>query len=146
MSIFFSRQCEYALQAVMYLALKQNGRMTSIKELSLKLDIPYHFVGKILQELAHKGLLVSQKGPTGGFTLAKPAHETSLFQIVEAIDGAEFRNSCVLGYKECSGEKPCTFHKEWTDLRGGIYGMLANKSLADMAQGMKKPEYGFGIL
>ncbi|MBF8247673.1 MAG: putative transcriptional regulator [Bacteroidetes bacterium] len=48
MSIFFSKQCEYALQAVLYLALKPAGEMTSIKDLAANLGIPYHFVAKIL--------------------------------------------------------------------------------------------------
>lgn len=67
MSLIFSRQCEYALQAVLYLALRPEGEMTSIKEMTDKLGIPYHFLAKILQDLSKKGLLSSLKGPTGGF-------------------------------------------------------------------------------
>jgi len=59
MSIIFSRQCEYALQAVLYLALKPQDELTSIRELTKKLEIPYHFVAKILQDLTKKGLLIS---------------------------------------------------------------------------------------
>ena len=71
MSVIFSRQCEYALQAVSYLALRPPGTHSSIKELTNKLAIPYHFLGKILQDLTNKGMLTSQKGPNGGFALAK---------------------------------------------------------------------------
>ena len=143
MSILFSRQCEYALQAVTYLALKRDGEMTPIKELTKKLDIPYHFLGKILQDLAYKGLLVSQKGPTGGFRLGMPAKEITLFHIVEAVDGVAFTNKCVLGFSECSGKNPCAVHDKWGSIRETIYSMLVNKSISQIAKEMKKPEYGF---
>jgi Rrf2 family protein len=141
MGIFFSRECEYALKAVMYLALKAEGEMTSIKELSKKLNIPYHFLAKILQSLAHRGLLKSQKGPAGGFALGMPPKEITLFHIVEAIDGVDFTNKCVLGFPECSGKNPCSVHDKWGVLRDQIYDMLISKNIAQMAKEMRKPEY-----
>ncbi|MBI3005520.1 MAG: Rrf2 family transcriptional regulator [Ignavibacteriales bacterium] len=141
MSVFFSRQCEYALRAVLYLALKPPGEMTSIKDLSSTLGIPRHFVGKILQDLTYKGLLTSQKGPSGGFALAIPAKDITFFHIVEAVDGVAFTNECLMGFPECSEKNPCAVHNHWTGLREGIYGMLVNKNIGEMAKEMKKPEY-----
>ena len=141
MSIIFSRQCEYALQATTYLALKPAGQMTSIKELTKKLNIPYHFLGKILQDLAYKGLLRSQKGPTGGFALAMSASDITLFHIVDAIDGNAFMTKCVMGFPECTGKNPCAVHEKWGGLRDGIYTMLVSKNIAQMAKEMKKPEF-----
>lgn len=141
MSIIFSRQCEYALQAVCYLALKNEGEMSSIKEMTKKLDIPYHFLAKILQNLSRKGLLRSLKGPSGGFTLGMPAKDITLFHIVEAVDGVNFTSSCVMGFSECSGKHPCAVHEHWSSLRDGIYKMLVNKHIADVAKDMKKPVY-----
>jgi Rrf2 family protein len=141
MSIFFSRQCEYALQSVLYLALKPTGELTSIKELASKLSIPYHFVAKILQDLAYKKLLTSQKGPSGGFALAVPARDITLFHIVEAVDGVAFTNACLLGFPECSEKNPCAIHQQWAGLRDAIYNLLVNKNIAEMAKDMRKPEY-----
>jgi len=141
MSLLFSRQCEYALQAVLYIALKPQGTMSSIKEMTKKLDIPYHFLGKILQDLSRKGLLKSLKGPTGGFALGMPAKDMTLFHIVEAIDGVDFTTRCVLGFPDCSGKNPCAAHDQWAGLRDGIYRMLVNKHIAEMAKDMKKPMY-----
>ena len=141
MSILFSRQCEYALQAVSYLALKPEGQMTSIKEMTEKLGIPYHFLGKILQDLARKGLLSSLKGPTGGFALGMAAKDITLFHIVEAIDGIDFSTKCVVGFPECGGKNPCAVHEHWGAIRESIYKMLVNKNIAEVAQEMRKPEY-----
>lgn len=141
MSLIFSRECEYALQAVLYLALKPPGERTSIKELTKRLDIPYHFVAKILQRLTRKGLLNSLKGPTGGFTLGMPAKNITLFHVVEAVDGVGFTNNCVLGFPECSGKNPCAVHQKWGGLRDGVYAMLVEKNIAQTAAEMRKPEF-----
>ena len=125
----------------MYLALKPDREMTSVRELAKKIDIPYHFLAKILQDLTYKGLLVSQKGPTGGFALAKSAKEITLFDIIEAIDGAGFATNCVLGFPECSGKNPCALHEKWGEVREDIRAMLVNRNVAQMAREMKKPEY-----
>lgn len=141
MSTIFSRQCEYALQAVCYLALKKEGEMSSIKEMTDKLEIPYHFLAKILQRLSRKGLLRSLKGPTGGFALGMPAAKITLYDIVEAVDGVKFTSSCVMGFPECSGKHPCAVHEQWSGLRDGIYKMLVNKHIAEVAKDMRKSVY-----
>jgi Rrf2 family protein len=115
--------------------------MTTIKELTKKLNIPYHFLGKILQSLTYKGLLNSQKGPTGGFSLGMPAQEITLYHIVDAIDGNDFMTKCVMGFPECTGKNPCAVHEKWGGLRDGIYSMLVNKNIAQIAKEMKKPEF-----
>ena len=141
MSIFFSRQCEYALQAVLYLALKPEGESASIREMTKKLEIPYHFLAKILQNLTHKGLLKSSKGHLGGFALNLPVTDITMFHIVEAIDGVKFMHGCLLGFPECSGTNPCALHETWGSLRESIYNMLVSKNVAQMAHNMRKPEY-----
>ena len=141
MSVFFSRQCEYALQAVIYLAQKKQGDMTTIKEISSHLNIPFHFLGKIFQKLSHKGLLNSMKGVSGGFWLAKPSSEIHLFDIVEAIDGKEVVNSCVLGFSECSNTEPCPMHDTWKTTKDVFFGELMEKTLFDVSKNMKKGGY-----
>ena len=141
MSVFFSRQCEYALQAVLYLALKPQGERSSIKELTARLDIPYHFLAKILQDLTRKGLLASMKGPTGGFTLGRSPEHITLFDIVAAIDGTAFVDHCILGFSDCSNESPCPVHKKWAVLRDRMRVMLLSRNIARMAEETRKLPY-----
>ncbi len=141
MSLIFSRQCEYALQAVLYLALQSPEKMTPIKDLAKQLDIPSPFLAKILQNLTRQGLLASLKGPTGGFALARPAKDITLFHIINAVDGDDFMNNCVLGFPDCSGKNPCSVHEKWAGLRDAIYEMLVGKNIVQMAKDMKKPRF-----
>ncbi len=141
MSIIFSRQCEYALQAVLYLASKPAEAVTSITELASKVEVPSPFLAKILQHLTHQKLLASSKGRAGGFKLAKPAGEITLFHIVEAIDGNEFVQACVLGFPSCSDKNACALHQKWSELREGINDMLKSRNIAEMAKDMKRSKY-----
>ena len=141
MSTIFSRQCEYAIQAVLYLAMKPHDGKTSIKELTRQLEIPYHFVAKILQDLGRKGLLVSLKGPSGGFALARQPGEITLLEIVDAIDGTAFLHDCVLGFPDCSSKTPCPAHDRWEKVRENISEMLIGQTVAQMAKNTHKPQY-----
>ncbi len=136
MSVLFSRPCEYALQAVLYLAQKQEGEMTSAKELTSKLDIPYHFISKILQDLTYKKLLYSQTGPTGGFALAKSPKKILLLDIVEAIDGKDYKTKCVMGFPECGGKNICAAHNKWVVIKENIHDMLVSKNIFEMTKKM----------
>jgi Rrf2 family iron-sulfur cluster assembly transcriptional regulator len=142
MSLIFSRQCEYALQAVLYLALKNPGEWASIREITGRLQIPVHFLAKTLQDLTRKKLLVSLKGPTGGFALARSTKRLKLLKVVEAIDGNDLFERCVMGFAECSSGNPCAVHKDWLELRRGLERMLATKSVVEVAREMHKAGYG----
>ncbi len=141
MSIIFSRECEYAIQAVTYLARKREGSSTSIRELARTLKIPHHFLAKILQRLTRKGLLSSSRGPKGGFSFGKPAEEITLFHIVDAVDGVSFASKCVLGFSECSGKHPCAVHEQWGSIRDSIYTMLVSRTITEASAAMEKPGY-----
>lgn len=133
MSVLFSRPCEYALRAVIYLARKPEGEMTSAKELTLKLDVPYHFISKILQDLTYKHLVYSLKGPTGGFALARSPHGILFQEIVEAIDGNDYKTQCVMGLPECGGKNICAVHHKWALIKDSIHDMLVSKTVFEMA-------------
>lgn len=141
MSTLFSRQCEYALQAILYLALNQNGERIPIKILARRLNAPYHFLAKILQRLSHEGLLHSTKGPSGGFALATAAENISLHEIIKIIDGSGFLKNCVLGFPDCSNDSPCALHEQWSKSREALIKHLKDKTVAQMAKAMRKNQY-----
>ena len=131
--MLLSKSCEYAIQAVLYLAKHYDTPYVSIKEIAEKNDISFHFLGKILQTLTKKGLLISYKGPKGGVSLAKSPKEITLLDVVDAIDGLEFlKSKCVIGLPNCGDGKPCALHDKWGPIRENIYKMFADKSIAQL--------------
>ena len=137
-----SNSCRYGIRAVIYLASQPHAATkTGIKQISADLGLPTPFLAKILQELAHKGILLSTKGPRGGFGLAKPSNQITMLEIVEAVAGTAFTNGCVLGFMECTVATPCAMHDQWSGIRERIIGALGNQDLGEMARRMRKPEY-----
>ena len=129
MTVIFSKKCEYAMQAVLYLASQEKGALVSAEEISKVLKIPREFISKILQSLKDSGLINSSKGKSGGFSLAKSASRIKLIDIVAAIDGLELFDNCVLGFPECSPTHPCPVHDTWGTLRTQAYDMLNSETI-----------------
>lgn len=97
-------------------------------------DIPKHFLSKILQLLVKHKLLVSKKGPTGGFNLNRPAEEITLIEIIEAIDGLDMFNQCGIGFKRCDDENPCPIHHDFKKVRDRIQELFENKTLKQLVE------------
>ncbi len=131
--MLLSSSCVYGLRASLYLAANQNGEYVSIREMSDKLDISFHFLTKTLQQLTKAGLMESQKGPKGGVRLTKKGTNISLFEIVEAIDGRDLFTECALGLPGCGTEKPCPLHEQWAETRDSIRAMLEETNLVELA-------------
>ncbi len=129
MTVFFSKKCEYGLQAILFMAAKDNDCVCPAEEISKILNIPKEFVSKILQSLTDSGIIESRKGKAGGFKLAKHPSKIKLVDIVEAIDGLESFNTCVLGFPQCSPDKPCPVHHQWGELRSKALEMLSNETI-----------------
>lgn len=136
-----SNTCKYAIRAVTYLAMNEDGdKKIGIKEISKTLDIPSPFLGKILQVLAKQKMLKSTKGPHGGFSLGRNAEEISLLDIVEIVDGLDFFNECLIGIKVCDREPEkqelCPFHKTADPLKNDLYKMYRDTKIGKLANGL----------
>lgn len=129
MTVIFSKKCELGLQSVLFLSTKEKGRPFSATEVSQKVQQPKEFVAKILQRLTPSGIVGSKKGKNGGFYLAKEAGDIKLIDIVEAIDGLEVFNHCVLGFPGCGTHEPCPVHDKWGKLRDEAHRMLSEETL-----------------
>lgn len=137
----FSTSCDYGLQAMLFLALHysddENIDLTSISE---ELDIPKHFLSKILQLLVKHKLLVSMKGPTGGFRLNRKPDDITLIEIIEAIDGLDIFNECGIGFKKCNDDHPCPIHYEYKEVRKKIRNLFENKTLKQLTEDVESGE------
>jgi len=137
--MLYSSASEYAIRALTQLALSesQRGQPCPVKELAEREGIPQHFLGKVFQTLARAGILSSMRGPHGGFVLARPASEITLYEIVQAIDGTAVLERCVIGLAGCSDRHPCPHHYRWKPVRDSIRNYLQGTTLADLAHALR---------
>ena len=82
-----SARADYALRAAIELAAASASGHVTAEKLAKAQEIPGKFLEAILTQLRRDGLVRSQRGPEGGFWLARPASEISLADIIRAIDG-----------------------------------------------------------
>jgi Rrf2 family protein len=127
----YSKGCEYALRGLMHCAGNE-GSVHGFREICRKARTPEHFTRKMFQKLAQKGMLQSIPGPNGGFRLAQPPEWINLRQVIEAIDGKDAFEGCVLGLSECLSKKPCALHEAWTTTKAVLVPQLETKTLADL--------------
>jgi Rrf2 family protein len=131
--MFFTKSFGYALRGILYIALLQDEqRKIQIDEISDKLSVPRHFLGKIMQNVVKSGLLNSTKGPYGGFSLNETTLSTPLIKLVETTDGMEQFNACVLQLRTCSGENPCPLHPEIDKTKTKLHEILSQTTIADL--------------
>jgi Rrf2 family protein len=135
--MIYSRSAEYAIRAFVHLAQVPEGKFAMVKNIAEQEEIPAHFLAKILQQLARKGLLRSSKGPTGGFALRVPPADVRLLDIVEALDGLTAYQQCASGLSECTDDMPCSMHDSWMSLRSRIIDYLGRNTIADLAKALE---------
>lgn len=129
----FSASCHYGLQAMFYIAVHSTDeKNVDLKEIAEQQNIPKHFLSKILQLLVKNKLLVSMKGPTGGYKLNRPADEITLIEIVDAIDGLDIFDQCGIGFRKCNPDKPCPIHTDYKKIRDRVYHLFENKTLVTL--------------
>ncbi len=137
-----SNTCKYGIRAILYIAINsQDGKKIGIKKISEDLDLPGPFLGKIMQTLAKNKLLISVKGPHGGFSLAKNADDISLYDIVKIIDGDEVFLECLIGVKICENNPEhmalCPFMEKSHEVRDMLMKTFKEQSIGDFAKGIK---------
>ncbi len=92
-----SQTVEYALRAMVYLAALEPDRAANSETIAGHTKIPHGYLSKILRDLVVAKLVRSQRGPSGGFSLAQPAEKVSLLSVVNAVDPITRIARCPLG-------------------------------------------------
>jgi Rrf2 family protein len=137
----FSKTFGYALRAAAFVAIHgKDGKKVGLQEISKSLDIPHHFLGKIMQDLVRHGIIDSVKGPSGGFYANASTEGTPALDILKITDGSLVFNQCALGIKRCNAEFPCPLHDDFAACRNGMLQALSKKTVGMLAAAAESGE------
>jgi len=129
---FISRGAEYAVRAMIDVASAEGGVLETTREVAEHQGIPKVFLPKIVQRLAQAGLLRAYRGPAGGISLARPAEQINLRQIIEAMDGPIALNTCLIMPGECPRQSICPIHEVWVKTQQDLLTSLESITLANL--------------
>ena len=125
---------EYAVRAVLFLASQPLGKISLISEISKVQDVPKSYLAKIMQHLVKVGLVNSRRGAKGGFFLARPADRITLRQTIEAVEGPIYLNVCLIRKGECPRDEICPVHPVWREAQEKLFSVLESKTMAQLAK------------
>ena len=129
--MIISQTAEYALRACVLLARSENVALTT-PQLAETTKIPPHYLSKILQDLRAAGLVESQRGQRGGFSLQRPAERITVLEVVNAMDPIERIRTCPLKLAE-HGTNLCALHRKLDEAIATVEKAFGSTTLAQLA-------------
>ncbi len=126
-----SKLTDYAV--VVLVRLEASGGVTTSPSLAQETGVPEPTVAKVLKSLSSAGLVVSQRGPRGGYRLAHALEQIPVARVIAAIDGPIALAACVDGaIGGCEAEACCPMRGRWDPVNDAIREALTRITLADM--------------
>jgi Rrf2 family protein len=108
-----TRQADYALRAMLYLAQLEPGQRAATSQIAEKQRIPPSFLAKIISQLSIAGLIHTSRGARGGVSMARTPEAISMLEVVEAIDGPIALNECSQSPDVCPFGGNCPLRVIW---------------------------------
>lgn len=125
----FSETVEYALRAVVFLA-SRHGAPGTTQQIAAATRLRAGYLSKVMQRLCRAGLVHSQRGLHGGFTLARPAEGMTVLDVFEAVDPIRRIERCPLGIK--GHVNLCPLHRRLDHALGLVEEALRQSSIAEL--------------
>jgi Rrf2 family iron-sulfur cluster assembly transcriptional regulator len=123
---------EYGLLGTRYLAQQPKGKVVNLSQVSKAEGIPEKFLAKVFQGLTRVGLVASHRGAKGGFSLARPANQITIRQIIESVQGPIYLLNCLRDEDLCVKKGDCPIRKIWSQVQDSLREILDQHTLADL--------------
>ncbi len=129
-----TRQADYALRAMLYLARMSEEQKAATSQIAEEQRIPPSFLAKIVSQLSIAGLIHTSRGARGGVSLARPAGEISVLEVIEAIDGPIALNICTFSQADCPFGSECPLRPLWCDSQDELIDRLRHTNFQQLVQ------------
>jgi len=125
---------DYALKAVLDLALNYGKDVVTIHEMAKRIDAPIKFLEQVLLDLKKGGFVESRRGNIGGYLLSRAPGKITMGEVIRFIDGPIEPISCVRqGYSNCGDMYKCVFKKVWQDVANATSDIIDNVTFENLA-------------
>src|SRR5574338_1196411 len=125
-----TRQADYALRAMLYLAQLEPSQRAATSQIADEQRIPPSFLAKIISQLSIAGLIHTSRGARGGVSLARSPESISVLEVVEAIDGPIALNECTHSINSCTFGENCPLRPLWCASQAELVNRLRSTTFA----------------
>lgn len=129
-----TRAADYGVRVMIHLARIPRDVRVLLPALADATAAPVSFLSKILQSLARAELICSQRGVSGGFSISERGRNSSMRDVIEAIDGPIRLNVCLARGRACARKAWCPAHPVWAKAQNALLSVLEQSSIAAMAE------------
>jgi len=129
----FSKATGYGIRALAYLARHSGERPCGLREIADAEHIPALYLSKLLSDLRRQRLIRSTRGIHGGYELARPAEEITLWEVFNILEPDPHLDTCILGRDECDIETDCPLHPEWSEMRRELIRFFQGRTIVNIA-------------
>lgn len=133
MRLELTRRGDYAVRAMLALSAPNVEPWLSATRISAAMSIPERFLPRVLRELARAGLVEARTGRTGGYRLARPAADITLWDVIAAVEPEDDVRRCILRGIPCNPDGRCAVHDTFDQARTAMHLRLAGATLAELA-------------
>jgi len=119
-----TKKTDYALMAINYMSDREEPFVANTRNIAETYHIPPELLAKILQKLSKEGMIASQNGPKGGYSLAKPPSDITLGELIRAIEGPIQMIRCTEGGSTCDQTEQCTIRSPLRKIERQIVNFL----------------------
>jgi Rrf2 family protein len=135
--VIFSASASHALRAIAVLAASGGEEAMAGVDLARKMNVPPHYLAKVLARLARRGVIRARRGAAGGYRLARPASEILLQDVVAPFEGQRAQPGCLLHPgRRCSRTRACSAHAAWSGLNDSYRDFLERTTVGDIVGGV----------
>lgn len=125
---------DYALKAILDLALHYDRELVTIHEMAQRIDAPVKFLEQILLDLKKGGFVESRRGKIGGFQLSKSPSLIKIGDVIRFIEGPIEPIACIKeGYASCRDVYKCVFRKVWQEIAQATSDIVDQKTFEELA-------------
>ena len=127
-----TRKIEYSLLALKHMKAKNQGELTSAKEIAESYHAPFEAVARALQVMAQKGLVKSEQGAQGGYHISRNLKEVNLLELIEMIEGPTRITKCMSKGESCEIESRCNIIEPLQNLNARLSEFYSGVSIDEL--------------
>lgn len=130
---------DYAARVIVDLASQPAGATVKTEDLGRRTGVPQAYLSKIVQALAHAGLVGTRRGALGGISLLEEPRAITLRRVIEAVEGPIFLNRCLIRPGHCPRDRFCPVHPVWARIQAIVTRELDAVRINELAEASRNP-------